>query len=348
MSDPLVLVTGGHGFLGQAIVRRCLDRGYRVRVLGRTAPATPHSRIEFHRGDVADLVAVQSAVRGCEHIFHVAAKAGFWGARADYLKANVLGTEHIITAAQQYGSRTLVHTSTPSVVFNGQPFRGADESLPYGRDWLCHYGETKAMAERLALAAASRELKVCALRPHLIWGPGDNHLFPRILARARAGKLRIVGDGQNQVDVTHVDTAADAHLGALDALLAGRANGQIYFLSQGAPVKLWEFINRLLIGAGEPPVKRSLSLRSAYAIGAMLEAAWSVLPLRGEPPMTRFVAIELAKDHWFNVTAAQRDLGLKPSVDTWSALDRLAATLREQVTVHPPKPTTKTVLFRRV
>jgi nucleoside-diphosphate-sugar epimerase len=222
----------------------------------------------------------------------------------------------------------LVYTSTPSVVFNGESFRGADESLPYGTDFLCAYAETKATAERRALAAASETLKVCALRPHLIWGPGDHHLFPRVLARARAGNLRIVGEGTNQVDVTHVDTAADAHLGALDALLAGHANGKAYFLSQGEPVKLWSFINRLLVGAGEKPVTKRISQRAAYWLGALLEGAWTLFRLKGEPPMTRFVAVELAKDHWFDVSAARRDLGLKPAVETWAELDRLAATLR--------------------
>ena len=257
MNTPLVLVTGGAGFLGQAVVRRCLARGYRVRILGRT-PLTGElaSRIEFIRGDIGERATVDAAVKGCA------------------------------------------------------------------------YAETKAIAEEVALKAASEQLKVCALRPHLIWGPGDPHIFPRILARARAGKLRIVGEGQNQVDVTHVDTAADAHLGALDALLAGRANGKAYFLSQGEPVKLWEFINRLLVGAGEKPVTRRISQRAAYWLGALLEGVWTLFRLKGEPPMTRFVAVELAKDHWYDVSAARRDLGLKPAVETWAELDRLAATLR--------------------
>ncbi|MFM9000686.1 MAG: NAD-dependent epimerase/dehydratase family protein, partial [Opitutia bacterium] len=152
-------------------------------------------KVTFVRGDVADPAAVDAAVRGCDHVFHVAAKAGVWGAWKDYVAANIDGTRHVVEACGAHGVRTLVHTSTPSVVFNGGPFRGADESLPYGRDWLCAYAETKAVAEELALRAASATLKVCALRPHLIWGPGDPHIFPRILVRARAGRLRIVGDG---------------------------------------------------------------------------------------------------------------------------------------------------------
>jgi len=329
MNSPLVLITGGTGFLGQAVVRRCLVRGYRVRVLGRT-PMTGElaEQVDFIRGDIVDRATVDRAVKDCDYVFHVAAKAGVWGPWEEYQRVNIDGTSNVVVSCQAHGVRALVHTSTPSVVFSGEAFLGADESLPYGDNWLCAYAETKAIAEEVALKAASDKLKVCALRPHLIWGPGDNHLFPRVLARARAGKLRIVGDGENRVDVTHVDTAADAHLSALDALLAGRANGKAYFLSQGEPVRLWEFINRLLVGAGEKPVSRCISQRSAYRLGALLEGVWTLLQLKGEPPMTRFVAVELAKDHWFDVTAARRDLGLKPAVETWAELDRLAATLR--------------------
>ena len=324
-----VLITGGGGFLGQAVVRRCLARGYHVRVLGRT-PLTGElaGRIDFIRGDIAERTTVETAIKGCDFVFHVAAKAGVWGSWEEYLHVNIDGTKNVVEACKAHGIRALVHTSTPSVVFNGEAFRGADESLPYGGSWLCAYAETKAIAEEFALKAASDKLKVCALRPHLIWGPGDNHLLPRVLARARAGKLRIVGDGQNLVDVTHVDTAADAHLGALDALLAGRGNGKAYFISQGEPVKLWEFINRLLVGAGEQPITRRISQRSAYILGALLEGVWTLFRFKGEPPMTRFIAVELAKDHWFDISAARRDLGLKPAVETWTELDRLAATLR--------------------
>jgi len=329
MSHPTVLVTGGGGFLGRAVVERCLTRGYTVRIYGRSALATDlAARVEFHRGDLADAAVLTAAVKGCDYVFHVAAKAGVWGKWEDYLRSNITGTETVVQACRDHGVKALVYTSTPSVVFNGESFRGTDESLPYGTEFLCAYAETKATAERRALEAASERLKVCALRPHLIWGPGDHHLFPRVLAAARAGKLRIVGDGANLVDVTHVDTAADAHLGALDALIAGRANGKAYFLSQGQPVKLWDFINRLVVGAGLPPVTKRMPLRRAYALGALMEGLWTLLPLKGEPPMTRFVAVELAKDHWFDVSAARRDLGLKPAVDTWTELDRLAATFR--------------------
>jgi len=329
MSAPLVLVTGGGGFLGRAIVARCLARGWRVRATGRTArPDLVGAGVEFAPGDIADPAHARAVVRGCEAVFHVAAKAGVWGPRAEYFRSNVLGTRALAEACVEAGVPDLVHTSTPSVVHTGEPVAGADESLPLGEAFACAYAETKAQAEDLALSIHRTGTRVCALRPHLIWGPGDPHILPRLLARARSGRLAIIGDGLNQVDVTHVDTAADAHLGALDALRAGRANGKAYFLSQGEPVRLWEFINRFLRGAGAPEARRRVPLGVAWAAGAALEATWAALRLPGEPPMTRFVAGQLGTDHWFDVSAARRDLGLRPAVDTWEALDRVAADYR--------------------
>ena len=329
MSAPLILITGGGGFLGRAIAERGLARGWRVRATGRSPqPELTARGIEFIAGDVADPAHARRVARGCAAVFHVAAKAGVWGPRAEYERANIGATRAVIAACRAEGVPDLVYTSTPSVVFTGAPFRGADESLPYGSGWLCHYARTKAEAERLALAAHGGGLRVTALRPHLIWGEGDPHLFPRILDRARRGRLRIIGEGNNRVDVTHVATAAEAHLAAWDALQAGRAGGRPYFLSQGEPVRLWEFVNRLLRGAGLREVTHRIPLPLAYAAGATLEATWASLRLSGEPPMTRFVATELAKDHWFDVSAAQRDLGLRAAVDTWEELDRVAARLR--------------------
>jgi nucleoside-diphosphate-sugar epimerase len=331
MSQPLILVTGGGGFLGQAIVQRCLDRGWRVRATGRTPRPNLVARgVEFMPGDIADTSHARKAVEGCAAVFHVAAKAGVWGPRADYFRSNVLGTRAIAEACVAAGVGDLVHTSTPSVTYNGSPIRGADESMPLGKDFPCAYAETKAIAEDIALSIHRAGTRVCALRPHLVWGPGDPHIFPRLLAKARAGRLRIIGDGANLVDVTHLDTAADAHLAALDALRAGRANGRAYFISQGEPVRLWDFINRLLHGAGAPEVRRHVPLPVAWAAGAALEATWTALRLPGEPPMTRFVASQLGTDHWFDTSASRRDLGLRPAVDTWEALDRLASGLRKQ------------------
>jgi nucleoside-diphosphate-sugar epimerase len=325
-----VLVTGGGGFLGRVLVNLLRARGDTVRSFSRSAsPELASVGVEMHMGNLADADAVDHAVRGCDAVFHVAAKAGVWGSWDEYFRPNVLGTRNIIAACRRQGVGRLIYTSTPSVVFNGEAHAGADEALPYGRGFPCHYPHTKAIAEREILAAHDpKNLAVVALRPHLIWGAGDPHLVPRILARA--SRLRIVGNGQNRVDLTHVRYAAQAHLLALDALARPHnpAGGRAYFISDGAPVKLWDWINELLARLGRPQIERRISLPVAKTIGGVMETLWRTLRLRSEPPMTRFVATELAKDHWYSIAAARRDLGYAPAADLSPQMGELLASLR--------------------
>ncbi len=326
-----ILVTGGGGFLGRAIVNRLLESGHGVRVVGRGAqPELEAAGVEFVRGDLAQPGVARRAVAGCDTVFHVAAKAGVWGDFVEFHRANVEATRLLLEAAREAGVSRFVYTSTPSVVFNGSALAGADESLPYVEPSKCPcaYPVTKAEAERLVLAANAPDFRTCALRPHLIWGVGDNHLVPRVVARARAGRLRIVGRGDNRVDMTHVDNAAHAHLLALDALSRGTACGRAYFLSDGAPVPLWGWINGLLGRLGVAPVTRRVPVWAAYAAATVAEGLWRILRREGEPPMTRFVAVELSKDHWFSIEAAMRDLGYAPVVDNERALAELADWLK--------------------
>lgn len=322
-----ILVTGGGGFLGQEIVRQLQARGESVRSYGRAPqPALAAQGVEVVTGDLADAAAVENAVAGCDAVIHTAAKAGVWGPYKEYYRPNVLGTQNVLAAMRRQGVARLVYTSTPSVVFNGESHAGVDETQPYGNNFPCHYLETKMRAEKAALGAHDgKNFRVIALRPHLIWGAGDPHLVPRILARAH--RLRIVGDGKNRVDLTHVHNAAQAHLRALDALAeAGHpAAGRAYFISDGAPVILWDWINQLLQRLGRPPVKRRISLSAARTMGGVLEQLWKILPLAGEPPMTRFVAAELAKDHWYNIGAARQRLGYAPPADLTKEMAALVA-----------------------
>jgi nucleoside-diphosphate-sugar epimerase len=214
------------------------------------------------------------------------------------------------------------------VVFNRQAFCGADESLPYGSRWLCHYAHTKAIAEKETLAANGSDLRVVALRPHLVFGPRDPHLLPRVVERARAGRLRIVGSGQAKVDVSFVGNVADAHCNALDALDAGRASGQAYFISQGEAVELWPWINGVLEALEIEPITRRVPLPLAYGAGAVCESLWKILNRSDDPPMTRFVAVELAKDHYFDLSAARRDLKYAPQTGMAEALKETVADLR--------------------
>lgn len=324
-----VLVTGGGGFLGRAIVSRILTRGDTVRSLQRSpSPELESQGADCVRGDLADSECVIRAAEGCDVIYHVAAKAGVWGPYTDYFRANVTGTEHVLAACSKHGIPKLIYTSSPSVVYSGHDEAGIDESEPYPATYLSHYSQTKAIAERQVLAANGASLATVALRPHLIWGPGDNHLFPRLAQRAREGKLRRVGAGTNLVDTTYIDNAADAHLLA-EARLAPGSNvaGKAYFISNGEPVPLWQMIDKLLACADQPPVKKSISASAAYWIGGLLESIYKLTGRQDEPPMTRFVARQLSTSHWYDLTAARRDLGYQPQVTVAEGLRRLAASL---------------------
>ena len=316
-----ILVTGGGGFVGGYIVERLLARGYAVRSIGRSPqPELVAKGVEVVCGDLTDATAVSAACEGVGAVFHVAARAGVWGSWESFYGPNVIGTRNVLSACRKWQVKRLVYTSTPSVVFNGDSIRGGDESLPYGKNWLCHYAETKALAEQEALAANSEKLQVVALRPHLIFGPGDPHLLPRVVESVKAGRLRIVGDGSAKVDVSYVGNVADAHLDAFDALERGKGAGQAYFISQGEPVDLWPWLNSILEGLGQPPLTQKIPLPLAYGIGALCEGVWKVLRRRTDPPITRFVAVELAKDHYFDIRKAQHVLGYQPRVPMNEAL----------------------------
>ena len=320
------LVTGGGGFLGLAIVRALRARGDTVRSLSRQEhPALRELGVEHGRGDVADAAAVSSAAKGCDVVFHVAAKAGIWGGYEEYHRANVLGTENVLAACRAHGIRRLVHTSSPSVVFDGRDMEGVDESAPYPAHFEAHYPHTKALAEQLALKANSPSLATVALRPHLIWGPGDNHLLPRLIARAKAGQLRRIGTQPKRVDTVFIENAADAHLLAADALAPGAAcAGKAYFISNGEPIELWEMVNRMLAAAGLPPVTRTVPTGLAMFLATCFEAAHKLTDSPIEPRLTRFMVREMTTAHWFNIAAAKRDFGYVPRVSTEEGLRRLA------------------------
>lgn len=321
------MVTGGTGFLGRKIVELLLAQGRAVSVLARRpAPDLEARGVRCIAADLADTGAVAAACAGIETVFHVAARVVMWGRLADFVRVNVEATRALLAGCRARGVRRFIYTSTASVVFHGRDLAGVDESLPLTTRCPSPYPLTKAMAEREVRAADSPELRTVALRPHLIWGAGDPHLVPQVIARARAGRLRIVGAGRNRVDLVHVDNAAEAHLLAEQGL--GRSQGpnpksqgnpagtgpggtdiggRAYFITNGEPVALWGWIDDLLTRLDLPPVRRRIAAWRAQAAAGVCEALWRFLPLPGEPPMTRFTAQELALDHWFSIAAARRD-----------------------------------------
>lgn len=322
------LVTGGGGFLGLAICRQLRARGDEVVALQRSAsPALEAIGATVVRGDLTGPGVVEAAAAGCDLVFHVAAKAGSWGPAADFEAINIGGTEQVIAACRALGIGRLVYTSSPSVVHGDGDIEGADESLPYPARYEADYPRTKAAAERLVLAASGPDLATVALRPHLIWGPGDTNLIPRILQRARAGRLRLVGAGK-KIDTIYVDNAAEAHLLAADRLSPGAdCAGRAYFITNDEPIDGHEMINRIVEAAGLPRCTRTIPTWAAWTAGAMLEGIWTVLGRTDEPMMTRFVAHQLGSAHWYDISAAKRDLGYQPRVSIEEGMGRLAASL---------------------
>ncbi|MBU0717784.1 MAG: NAD-dependent epimerase/dehydratase family protein [Planctomycetes bacterium] len=319
------LVTGGGGFLGSRIVQMLHARGDEVVALGRGAyPHHELAGIRTMQADIRNAEAIRTACRGMDVVFHVAALPGIWGRRSEFREINVDGTRNVIGACQTCGVPKLVFTSSPSVVFGRDPLCGVDESQPYPGKYLAHYPETKAAAEQMVLAANGPGLATVALRPHLIWGPGDPHLIPRVIARARAGQLVQVGEGDNLVDITYIDNVAEAHLLAADALSpSSPCAGRTYFISQGEPVSLWPWLNDILRAVGAPEVNRRVSFRKAYTAGAACEAVYRVLGVNQEPPMSRFLASQLAHSHYFDISAAKHDIGYIPRVSVSEGLVRM-------------------------
>jgi nucleoside-diphosphate-sugar epimerase len=326
------LVTGGGGFLGRAIVTRLVDEGWRVRTLQRGAyPELDALGAESVRGDISDPDSVDRAVEGCDVVFHAAALVRMWGDYGDFHRVNVIGTENILTCMKRHDVPKLVYTSTPSVVHAGHSIEGGDESLPYPDEFESPYTRSKAAAEASVLAANGSKLATVAIRPHLIWGPGDTNLVPQIVARARSGRLRFVGDGSNLVDTVYIDNAVDAHLAARDRLEVGaECAGKAFFISNGDPRPLRDIVNGIVIAAGLEPVDRTVSLPVALAVGRVFEVAHKALGRDGEPLMTRFIARNLATAHWYDISAARRLLGYEPRISIEQGFERLRQWFDEQ------------------
>ncbi|PKG81705.1 3-beta hydroxysteroid dehydrogenase [Colwellia sp. 75C3] len=345
-----VFVTGAGGFLGKAICRLLRLADIKVTGFARGSyPELTKMGVNMEQGDITDFVRLKEAMQPCDLVFHVAAKAGVWGSKDDYFKPNVQGAQNIIRACEELAISRLVYTSTPSVTFAGVDEAGIDESQPYATNFLNFYGESKALAEQQILAASAHSiqnslqsdsqdpqqdpqqgsqpgsqlvkspvtlLKTVALRPHLIWGPNDPHLVPRVLERARAGRLKLVGKEDKLVDTIFVDNAAYAHI--LAAIELSKANsqciGKAYFISNDQPITMAAMLNNILHCVDLPPVTKRVPSSVAYAAGATLEWFYKILNKKQEPIMTRFVAKQLSTSHYFDISAAKKDFGYTPLI----------------------------------
>ncbi len=321
-----VFVTGAGGFLGLVICQRLIAAGINVTGFARSSyPELEQLGVSMIKGDLADENSVVSAMKNCDMVFHVASKAGVWGSKVSYFEPNVKGTENVIAGCRQHGIKYLIYTSTPSVTFNGEDENGIDESAPYAAQFMNHYGHSKAIAEKNILESNSELLKTVALRPHLIWGPNDPHLIPRVIERAKAGRLKLVGYTDKLVDTIYVDNAAYGHLlAALDITLSEpKTQGKAYFLSNDEPITMAEMLNKILATEHLPKVTSRIPVNLAYLVGGVLEAVYKLLNMQQEPLMTRFVAKQLSCSHHYDISAAKRDFGYKALVSIDEGMKRL-------------------------
>lgn len=325
-------VTGAGGFLGKAICQRLIAADINVTGFARgDYPELKRMGVNMVRGDISDRKQLQQAMYGSDVVFHVASRAGVWGDKDSYFVPNVDGTRNIIDSCEALAIPRLVYTSTPSVTFSGHDESGINESAPYSTRFLNHYGRSKAVAEEMVIRANNlrlgddKVLATVALRPHLIWGPGDPHLIPRVISRGKSGKLRLIGMRDKHVDTTYVDNAAYAHiLAALDLFKSNsQAAGKAYFVSNDDPIVMREMLNKILATVSIPPVTKRIPANLAYLIGFILEGVYGVLGKSEEPLLTRFVAKQLSTDHYYDISAIKRDLGYSPIVSINEGMERL-------------------------
>jgi len=319
-----ILVTGGGGFLGSSICRQLTLQNHQVIAFQRSpAHHLETAGVLALQGDISDYRDLQTAAEGCQAIIHTAGKAGVWGDPADYQRINVGGTANVIAVCREQAIRILVHTSSPSIVHAGGDIGGADESLPIAEHFTAPYPASKAEAEKMVAAANSAELKTVALRPHLIWGPGDPHILPRLAAKASGGTLALPGPDKI-IDTIFVENAALAHVKALEELLgSARCAGKPYFVTNNEPMPQGEIIRKLLAAIGIDVRIRAVPVGVAKTAGSICEFAWRTFGLKSEPPVTRFSVEQLATAHWFDTSAAERDFGYLPVVSIDEGLERL-------------------------
>lgn len=321
MPEQRILVTGASGMLGAGVARALAARGDVVVVMQRRASGLGLSEV---RGDVTDREAVQRAVAGCDAVVHLAAKVSLVGDLDAFRRVNVEGTRNLVEAARAAGVDRFVYVSSPSVAHAGSALVGAGAGPADPEHARGPYARTKAEAELIALAADAPGFAVVAIRPHLVWGPGDEQLIARIVERARTGRLVLIGGGKALIDTTYVDNAVDAIVAAGDRAADAGVHGQAFVVTNGEPRTVAELLTRIATAGGAPAPRRSVPFPVAWAGGRLVESAWALLRRPGEPPMTAFLAEQLATAHWFDQRRTRTALGWQPRVSLDEGFARLA------------------------
>ncbi|MBC61133.1 MAG: 3-beta hydroxysteroid dehydrogenase [Zetaproteobacteria bacterium] len=327
MKPKHILVTGGGGFLGKEICKQLVERGYQVSSFSRkTYFELEKMGIKSFQGNLCNYESILPALSKCDSIIHTASLAGIWGDKQQYYQTNIIGTRNLLIAARESSIKRFIYTSSPSVVFEDKDIKGSDESISYSKKFTCTYPYTKKEAEKEVLQSSDINSYVSvALRPHLIWGPGDPHFLPRLLSQSKAKKIRRVGNGKNLVDIIHVKNAAYAHVLALENILENKnMHGKAYFLGQERPVNLWDFLNQLLSCYNEKQITKKIPFPFAYTMGYLLEKIYKIFNwVNKEPPMTKFLALQMSKSHYFSHENAKKDFSYKPIISIEEGLEEL-------------------------
>ncbi|UXZ57238.1 NAD-dependent epimerase/dehydratase family protein [Curtobacterium sp. Arg-1] len=316
-----VLVTGASGFLGQATAAAVRDAGHGVRTFQRRPSGV--AGVQDVAGTMTDDTALARAVDGVEAVVHLAAKVSLAGDPADFARVNVDGTRSLLRAARAAGVARFVFVSSPSVAHTGSSLVGADAGPAEPSRARGDYARTKAAAELLALDADAPDFAVVAVRPHLVWGPGDTQLVGRIVERARAGRLPLLDSGAALIDTLYVDNAATAMVAALEHATDDGVHGNAYVVTNGEPRPVADLLAGICTASGVRPPQAHVPAAVARAAGSVVEAVWRVRPGEDEPPMTRFLAEQLSTAHWFDQRRTRRDLQWAPSVSIDEGLERL-------------------------
>ncbi len=321
-----ILVTGATGFLGFHICEILIEQGHKVYNFSRShSDELEDIGVTTRKGDLQVIDSINSALDGIDAIFNVASKVGMWGKWEDFYNINYIGTKNLVDLAIKKNIKYFIHTSTPSVVFGKEPIVNGDEHCPYPEEYISLYAKSKSLGEKYALSKACEGFKVCSIRPHLIYGQRDKNIIPRLIQARTDKKLKIIGNGDNIVDVIHVTNAAHAHIDAFNELRQdAKNNGKAYFIGQESPVKLWDFINKILKKKNLPPVKTKISLRLSYMIGYLIEIFLKTFRIYNiHPPMTRFVALQLGTSHYFSHENAKRDFGYHVRLSLEDSLEQI-------------------------
>ena len=315
-----VLVTGATSLLGRSLVERLVSRGDSVSVLQRRPSGLD---VTENLGDILEPRAVMKSTAGADAVVHLAARVAVAGPWAEFEAVNVQGTRNVVRAAQAAGVRRFVHVSSPSVAYHGESLVGAPADSADPVRARGHYARSKAQAELVALAANSSDMAVVAVRPHLVWGPGDTQLVGRIVERARAGRLAMVGTGGALIDTTYIDNAGDALVAALDR--APQLGGRVFVVTNGEPRPVRELLNRIVISAGLEPTRARVPYQVARGGGLIAERIWERREGNEDPPMTSFLAEQLGTAHWFDQRETRAALGWEPKVKVAEGFEKLRA-----------------------